>query len=299
LTALSDCANIPFDDPFHDMIRRAYAQSMPLLWLGVLGLALAGFVAVASLFTGIFIPPEGDLTKPITFDAALGIYFLTIGLFVPLAGFSPRGLRRWLAWSVGLAIYAFTIETVQPLRGLDPRFSHYASIPGQIAGGVFGIVALGVLTLYVILASKLIARGTSGPQGLLLLSIRYASASAGLAFAAGICMMVVLGRKIGVAGNILPLHAAGFHALQAIPIVAILLERSKIPLTSARRSIHIAGLAWFGMCLAIAWQTVAGRPVVEVSIPMILAGIQMGVWAACALAALYLWRSSAAVEQPA
>lgn len=279
-------------------IQAAYSQSRPLLWLGLLGIALGGFCAIFGFFTGMFIPPEGDLTKPITFDAAVGIYLLTIELFVPLAGFSARGLRRWLGWTTVIALYSFSIETVQTLRGLDPRFSRHFTPIGQILGGTFGVAALTLIVLYAILARKMWARGTSGPQGLLLLSIRYASASTALAFAGGICMILLQSRKVGAAGNILPLHAAGFHALQAIPILAILLNRAKIPAQTARRSIHIAGLAWFGMCVALAWQTIAGRPVVEISIPMILAGLQMAVWAGCAVVALYLWRSRAPVEHP-
>jgi hypothetical protein len=55
------------------------------------------------------------------------------------------------------------------------------------------------------------------------------------AFAGGLWMIVIQGRKTGVAGNILPLHAAGFHGLQAVPIVAILFRRSTLSDRLARR----------------------------------------------------------------
>jgi hypothetical protein len=40
---------------------------------------------------------------------------------------------------------------------------------------------------------------------------------------AGLWLSANQGRVVAPAGNLLPLHTAGFHAVQAIPLVALLL----------------------------------------------------------------------------
>ncbi len=276
------------------MIMRSFfshlVRERTLFCLGMIGVALAaGCTAIALLNHGLAIGAEGDLSKAITFTAAVGIYLLTLGFFVPLAEFSGRGLRRWHAWTVGLIAYAYGLETIQTLRGLDPRFTKVGAPWDQILGGVFFLVALGIIALFVILAVKLVRRGTLGAQGLVLLSIRYAIAATTIAFAAGIWMSAIAGRHVGAAGNILPLHAIGFHGLQAVPLVGWLLARSSISGPDARRWVHLAGAGWIAACLAIAWQTAAGQPITEFSTAMALAVFFVLAWSMIALRAALAW----------
>ena len=269
-----------------------------LFWLGAAGLALGAACAAVAMFKGsLLIGPEGDLSKAITFDGAVGIYLLTLGFFVPLANFTAQGLRRWLGWSIAVIIYAYGLETIQTLRGLDPRFTEIGAPVDKILGGVFFLVALGVLALFCILALKLLRRDVHGTDGLLFLGIRYAIAASMIAFAAGVWMSAIAGRRFGAAGNILPLHAIGFHGLQAVPLVAWLLNRSALSDTEARRWIHLAGAGWIAACLAIAWQTAAGQPVTEFSIAMALAVLFVLAWSLIALRAAraFLQSKTAAV----
>jgi hypothetical protein len=266
-----------------------YSQVRPITYLALLGLTLAFVCAVIGVVHGMLIAPEGDLTKAMSFDAAVGIYLLTIALFVPLAHFTPKGLKHWMGWTVGLGLYSFTIETGQILRGLDPRFSRVAGPVDQIAGAVFFLVALGILSLFVILMVKLFRRKAVGPEALVLLGIRYAAIASSIAFAAGIWMTAAQGRKFGAAGNILPLHALGFHALQGIPLVAWLLSQSNVAVDTARRWIQVSGIAWAAACVFVAWQTAAGQPVTEVSVAMGLAVAAMLVWAISFLRASQSW----------
>jgi len=264
-----------------------------LFWVGIAGIALSAIcTAIAAIHGGFAIGREGDLTKAITFDGAVGFYLLTLGFFVPLAHFTPRGLRRWLNWTIGLVTYAYGAETLQTLRGLDPRFTKVGTPLDRISGGVFFAVALGVLTLFLILAVKLLRRDPHGRDGMIILAIRYGIAAAMIAFAAGVWMSIIAGRKFGAQGNILPLHAIGFHGLQAVPIVAWFLSRSQLSDHDARRWVHLAGICWMAACLAIAWQTAAGAPVTEFSFAMAFAAAFVLVWAAGALRALLAWMQS-------
>src|SRR5438105_2884285 len=88
----------------------------PMVWLGLLGLVLAALCVAVAGVRGLMIPPEGDLTKAITFDVAIGLFWLTLAFIVPLARFSARGIRAWLCAVVPLSLYAYGVETVQILR---------------------------------------------------------------------------------------------------------------------------------------------------------------------------------------
>jgi hypothetical protein len=113
-----------------------------------------------------------------------------------------------------------------------------------------------------------------------------------IAFAAGIWMSAIQGRYTGAAGNILLLHAFGFHSLQAIPVVAWLFSRSSVAEHEGRLWVHAAGVAWLAACLAIAWQTAAGRPVSEPSPAILAALVVLFCWVLSAVRALQAWRAS-------
>ncbi|TME33367.1 MAG: hypothetical protein E6I75_15540 [Chloroflexi bacterium] len=133
-----------------------------------------------------------------------------------------------------------------------------------------------------------------------MLGLRYAIGATMLAFSAGIWMSVNQGRYTGAAGNILPLHALGFHALQAVPLVAWLFSLSATPEREARPWVHAAGAAWLTACLGIAWQTAAGRPVTEPSLAMLATVVLLFGWLLSAVHAFQAWRASRprAVLQP-
>lgn len=287
--------------PLVEIIRRGWRRLMetrPLTAMGFAGIIL-GLICLAVLVArqGVPIPPEGDLNKPVSFNIAVGIYLLTIALLVPSAGFSERGKKRWVRWNVALFAYAYTIETVQPFRGLDPRFSKYGTPLDQIAGGVFFLVALGTLVLFIIMAVRFFRRGRPDADSPLLLAIRYGSAAAIGAFIAGIWMSVVGGRTTGAAGNILPLHALGFHGLQAVPLIALLLLWSGYDSRETRKWVHATGIVWVAACAAVAWQTIAGRSVSEVSAAPLVTALLLAVWGGIGLFAFWRWAATPATPR--
>ena len=265
-------------------------ENRALTMMGVVGISLGTFcLAVMALRGGAPIPPEGDLQKPATFDIAVGIYLLTLALLLPSAGFSERGRKRWVAWNVGLFAYAFGIENVQIFRGLDPRFSRVAGPLDQILGLVFFIAALGTLVMFVIMAVKFFRRGRADRDSLVLLAIKYGIVAALGAFGAGIWMSLIRGRVTGESGNILPLHALGFHGLQAVPLVALFLVWAGADQRETRTWVHLTGIAWLTACAAVAVQTIAGRSVLDVSPAMLVTGFVLVVWSGIALLVSWRW----------
>ena len=207
---------------------------------------------------------------------------LTVALLLPSAGFSERGRKRWVRWNTVLFTYGYTIETVQTFRGLDPRFSRVATPVDQILGGVFFLTALTIAVLFVIMAVKFFRRDRPDRDSPVLLAIKYGCAASIGAFAAGVWMSLIGGRTTGVAGNILPLHALGFHGLQAVPLIALLLLWSGADQHETRKWVHLTGVAWLIACAAVAWQTVAGRSIFDISPAMLVTVFVLIVWGAIA-----------------
>jgi len=269
---------------------RAAEFDRVLALLGLLGLALAAIVLGVMLVRGnTLIPPEGDLTKSLTFDGALGLYYLTLAFYLPIARFSPAGRGLWLRAIVVIGLYSYGIETIQIFRGIDPRFSDAGSSWDQFFGIVFGLVAVAQIIVFITLAVRFFRL----PASLIVLAIRYASGATVLAFAAGAWMSAIQGRGVGEEGNLLPLHALGFHALQAIPLLGWLLGRSSLAGSSSRRLVHLAGAGWIAACLAVAWQTQAGRAVADPSPAAFTAFLLLMPWAGAFLFAVFAWQRAA------
>jgi hypothetical protein len=122
---------------------------------------------------------------------------------------------------------------------------------------------------------------------LLVLGVRYGAAAVVLGgFAAGVWMGVAQGRHVGESASLLPLHALGFHGLQAIPLVAWLLERSPVPPGRARARVHAAGVLWLLAVAAVGVQAVLGVSVARLDPAVLGAMAALTGWLAVATAAL-------------
>ena len=264
--------------PTRRLIETFLAEERALLATGLFGFALAGMLGVLILVNGPVIEPEARLFKAASFDFALGFFVITSGLLAPLAGFSSGGRAAWRRALVLLTLASYSIETGQMLRGLDPRFTSAGSGADQALGGIFFLVAQGLVVTFAILAWKFFRHASEPENELLVLAVRYGSLTTLLGFGVGYVMSATGGPGYGAAGNMLPLHAAGFHGLQAVPLVALLVTDSRLSEHAKIMRVHLAGGAWIVLCLGIAVQTAAGRPVVEVSVATAVALAALAFW---------------------
>ena len=264
-------------------------ETPAITWAGFAGIVLGLFCLAIAIVRGPVIPPEGELQKAITFDVAVGIYLITLAFLVPSAGFSEKGRRRWIGWMIGIFTYSYSVETIQTLRGLDPRFTRVGSPIDQILGGFFGMAAILMMIMFIILVKGFFRRDRADARSPLVLAIKYGCLAMVAAFASGIWMSAIAGRKTGTAGNILPLHALGFHGLQAIPIVALLVTWSGATEAETRKWVHYTGIAWAIACVAVAWQTFIGRSVLEISPATLATILLLAAWGGIALMAFSRW----------
>jgi hypothetical protein len=278
----------------------SYREERGLTATALFGIALGVLTLLVIAARGSrIVVPEGDLTKPASFDIAVGIYLFSLIPWLTVSGFSDALRARWRHWMIGLALYAFGMETVQQFRGIDPRFSQAEPV-SQLFGLFFFLSALGIVAFSVALGARAFETHAHGRRGLLVVAARWAAVSTMIGFVAGLWMSALQGRVVSPGGSVLPLHAAGFHALQAIPLVALLFAWSSVRVESARAWVHVAGAAWAAACIAIWWQTAVGRPATSLQGAGILTAVLLAVWTLAGLRALVAWRSRAAgAEAPA
>ncbi|MCF6411408.1 hypothetical protein [Pseudalkalibacillus salsuginis] len=249
-----------------------------LVFTGLIGLLLAIGIAAFILFRGSIILPEGNMNDAFSFNAAIGIFTLSIAAILPLARFSDRK-RKTIRWLFIISIlYAYAIETVQNFRGLNPRFSTEGSVIDTLAGMLFGVLSLMLVGLTIWLMIKFFRLKSPHGRPFLILGIRYAFLSVLLANLAGICMILLQGRFTGDAGNLIVLHGIGFHALQTLILPAWLLEKAQVTERIKKLLIHYGSIAWMISIALIGFQTALGLPVFEWTLFPVLTGIFLLGW---------------------
>jgi hypothetical protein len=245
-----------------------------------------------AVMRSVEVKPEGNLLDTATFNAAVGVFLLTLSVLAPGVSWSAKGRRRWVLLLSVFTLYGYGVETVQAFRGLDPRFSRVAGPIDQIAGLIFLLIALGIMVCVGILAIKYFRAEAS----LLNLAVRYGAFASGIGFAVGLWMsLVTQGRLVPESGNLLFVHAVGFHGLQAIPIVGWFLQGSKVSQAAARTQVHLAGLTWTAACIALALQAVSGRATIEIAPATLTAVLCLAVFLLTAFRAVGTWLRSATI----
>lgn len=256
-------------------LRALLSQNRALAVTGALGLGLAAATALrAAINGGWMLGQEGRLLEAAKFDTAVGIFILTLALIVPFAPWTNSKRRQWVGWMTAFLVYSYAIETVQAWRGVDPRFSAIFTEVERILGLLFFAVALGVMVLFIDLMRSFFRDDAVPDHPGLRLAFRYAAGGAMTAFGVGIAMSLIYsGREVGTGGDLMLIHAAGFHGLQAVPLVALLVGTELLPEAEVRRIVHLAGIGWMALCAGLTLQALAGLPALT---PSLMLGLSIG-----------------------
>lgn len=241
---------------------RLFAQEKALAATGLLGFALAVFCGVWTLIFGGEMGDGGNISKAVSFNAAVGIFLLSTAAIAPYSAMG-RGGRAFFRWGyVALAFYAYFAETVQNFRGVNPRFVENGSAFDNAVAILFGVVALLLVLLYLPFAGSFFTRRSYKANPALATGIRYAMVAVFLSFAAGIWISMNQGRYVGLSGNIIWLHGLGFHALQAMPFAAWLVSFGT-GTGGKKLSLHVIGAGYIGGLVMIGLQTLRGHTMLE------------------------------------
>ncbi len=270
-----------------------------LVYTALFGFLLAAVCGVYAILHGPVVLPEGNVQDAFSFNAAVGIFILSVAAFMPLAGFEDKKRLRLRSAFIWTTLLGYGIETVQHFRGINPRFTQSSSIIDAIANGIFGLVCLMFIIITVIFAAAFFKKNRSDQRPLLSLAIRHAFISIVLSFAAGAVMILLQNRFLGPAGNFIILHGIGFHALQSLPIIAWLLEKSQTNRLTRRNIkltpkglIHAGSIAWTAAVIWIALQTLLGKTVFEWSLLPLLTFASLFLWGAALAASCFMFYRS-------
>jgi hypothetical protein len=268
---------------------KAFEKERWLMITGFFGFILSAGIAIYIFFQGAIILPEGNMGDAFSFNAAIGIFLLSIAAILPFAklGARKRKAMRWLF--IIAALYSYAIETIQNFRGLNPRFSPAGSTIDTIGGMLFGVVSLLLIASALLLTIQFFRLKPPYERPFLIMGIRYAFLSVLVANIVGIWMILLQGRFTGDAGNLIVLHGIGFHALQTLILPGWLLEKTQVNDRIKKRLIHYGSLAWMLSIILIGFQTALGHSVFELTALPILASILLLVWLGTAIAASVLF----------
>ncbi|MEH7745716.1 hypothetical protein V7659_11855 [Neobacillus drentensis] len=260
-----------------------------LVLTGMIGFLLSAGIALYINFQGPIKAPEGNLKDAFSFNAAIGVFMLSMAAILPLTRFKA-GKRKAVRWSFIIAsLYSFTIETVQNFRGISPRFTREGTVVDMVAGMLFGVVSLVLVFLAIVLTIHFLRMKRPFERPLLIMGIRYAFLSVLAANFAGLWMIVLQDRLTGDGGNVIVLHGVGFHALQTLILPAWLLEKAQVRDRVKKRLIHSGCIAWMLSILLIGIQTALGRTVFELTPLPILGILSVLVWFGTLTIAYVFW----------
>lgn len=281
-----------------DVVRRAGAWHRPLMALTVLMVVTAIVSAGGLLLDDRMLTGQPIWLKPLKFSVSIALYTLTWAWLLSL----QQRQRRWVWWSGTVAALLLGLEMViiigQVVRGRASHFNNvtpFDSMLFTIMGvAITTVWILGMVQGIVLLRERIADRAMTTA---IRLGIALGSIGIGLAFLMtgptpdqldalqhNLTPDRVGAHSVGVpdggpgmpitgwsttGGDLRIPHFVGIHAMQVLPLVAILLAAagrrvSRLADPGVRtRLVLVAGLAYAGLTALVTWQALRGQSLVD------------------------------------
>jgi hypothetical protein len=265
---------------------------------GTAVVALAGIFVDPRILTGVPI-----WLKPFKFAVSLGIYAATIAWMLSLL---PRR-SRVAEWAATVIVAMATLEMLvivgQVVRGTTSHYNETSALNGalwQSMGTAIMILFAAHFLIAVIvvrrpLADRAAAYAVRLGLGLSLLGMLAAvpmvlpSAEPGIPDIDGSHTVGLPDGGPGlplvgwstVGGDLRIGHFVGLHALQALPLLAILLSRflgGRLTVATRARLLLVAGAAYGVLTMSLTWQALRGQPLLRPD------AVTLAAWAVLAIA---------------
>lgn len=267
-------------------VRRAAHWHRPLM-LFVAAMAVLTVVAAVGVFTDPRVLTGVPIwLKPLKFAISFVLYGTTLAWMLSLLPRRSRTAERAATVVVAMGVVEMVIIVGQVLRGTTSHFNESTPLNAalwQVMGAAVmvlftGHLVLGVAVLRGRIADRAARYAVGWGLGLTLLGMAaaipmVAGADTGIEGVAG-------AHSVGVAdgGPGLPLvgwsttggdlrigHFVGLHALQALPILAILLSRwgGRLDEATRVRLLVVAGTAYGVLTVLFTWQALRGQPLLR------------------------------------
>jgi hypothetical protein len=267
--------------------------------------------------------------KPAKFAISILIYAATLWILLPAIADRPVFVRI-VSWTVLLGLgLEMALIALQAARGTSSHFNNATAFDAMVFR-VMGATIMVIWFLTMVVAALFFRRHLAHPALTWGVRLGFIGTIIGMgvailmtlptpeqqqAAAAGLPELVQGAHSVGVAdggpglpivgwsttgGDLRIAHFFGLHALQIVPLVALLLMRfspSRLPARAQAQLTSIAGVVWIALTLLLAWQALRGQPVTEPYelTVVVLVGI---VGAALLLAAVVTRRAASSASEP-
>ena len=262
-------------------------MGVPGLRVAVVLSLVAAALAVIGLFTGqATIGGAPAWLKPLKFAVSIVSYCATVAVMLAYVEGRPR-LVATLAWVTGLSLTGeLGLIDLQAMRGTTSHFNTTTSFNATVFAAMGGLVAV-VLLAALVTAVLLIGQKTlpaplrTGVRGGLIVNL--------LGMLQGITMLIHRGHTVGAPdggpgwwllgwstghGDLRIGHFLGLHALQALPVAALLVPVFFVDLTPrlASRLVTVTTVFYAGLVVLVTWQAERGEQLQRPSALVLAAG---------------------------
>ena len=256
----------------------------PLLVLTVVMAVLAAITAVAIFADPRVLTGMPIWVKPFKFAVSLGVYGFTLAWTLSVL---PRR-SRVAEWAATVIVAAASIEIVvivtQAIRGTTSHYNETSALNSalwQSMGSSIMVLFAAHFVIAVIVLRRRIADRASA------YAIRLGLGLALLGMLAAVPMVMPPGASFGQAHTVglpdggpgLPLvgwstvggdlrigHFVGLHGLQALPLLALLLDRffaTRLTVVTRARLLLVAGPAYAILVVMLTWQALRAQPLLQ------------------------------------
>ncbi|WP_112605641.1 hypothetical protein [Micromonospora noduli] len=269
------------------VVRRAARWNRPLMFLVSVMAVLAVVTVVGILVDPRFLTGAPIWLKPFKFAVSFVLYGATLAWMLSLLPRRSRAVERAVVVIVAVAVVENAVIVGQVIRGQTSHFNDttplntalFAAMGAAIMVLFFAHLVIGIVVLIQRIPDRVAATAVGWGLGLSLLGMLAAVPMAlpmqdpGIEGVSG-------AHSVGVpdGGPGLPLvgwsttggdlrigHFVGLHALQALPILAILLSRfaTRLDERTRARLLVVAGVAYGVLTVLLTWQALREQPLLR------------------------------------
>lgn len=257
------------------MTREIRARDPLLFWTGaamLLGLVVVTLISIGDqrLILGV-----NPWLKPMKFFTSITIFLWTTAWFMPDTEARPA-LRAVVRWTIVIAMaIEIILIAMQSVRGTTSHFNERTSFDAAVFG-IMGL-AITVSTLAMMLFLWIVRRDTPGARAGYLWGVRIGLGLFILASWQGF-MIVANGAHTvpppdggpglplvnwsTTAGDLRIVHFFGMHALQALPVIGFLTDRTGV--LPAKPIVMTAAALWVLVMIGLLMLSAQGRPLIAI-----------------------------------
>jgi hypothetical protein len=278
-------------------------------------LALVAAMVVLTVVTAIGIFADDRVLtgapiwlKPFKFSVSFALYAGTLAWMLSLLPRRSRVAEGAAIAIVGVSLIEMAVIVGQVIRGQTSHYNESTPLNAalwSVMGGAIMVLFLaqlviGIVVLRARIADRVAATGVRFGIGVALIGLLVAFPMTMQAPAEDVAGAHTFGAADGgpglpvvgwstVAGDLRVAHFIGLHALQALPILAILLTRfaTTLQMRTKVRLLRVGGFAYAGLTLILAWQALREQSVVRPdALTLAAVGILIAVTGTAAVAVL-------------